>query len=90
MSITSAIVFYMVIWALTFFIINPLWQTSQEEAGEIVPGTPASAPVDVMFRRKALWTTVWATAVFVVLYAVIEIPLVTLEDVSWIVPPSER
>ena len=90
MSITSAIVFYMVIWAITFLMMNPLWQTSQEEAGEIVPGTPASAPMDAMVKRKALWTTVWATCAFVVLYAIIEIPLVTLEDVSWIVPPSQR
>ena len=90
MSITSAIVFYMVIWALTFFVINPLWQVSQEEAGHVEPGTPASAPVDAMVARKALWTTLWATVAFIVLFAVIEIPLLTLDDVSWILPPSER
>ena len=44
MAITSAIVLYCVIWAVLFFMINPLWQTSQSEDGEVVPGTPASAP----------------------------------------------
>lgn len=90
MSITSGIVFYMVTWAITFLIINPLWQTSQAEDGNVVPGTPASAPVDAMVKRKALWTTLWATLFFIVAVAIIEFRVVTLEDVSWITPPSLR
>ncbi|MEL6220287.1 MAG: DUF1467 family protein [Pseudomonadota bacterium] len=90
MSITSGLVFYAVVWTLVFFIINPLWQTSQEEDGEVVPGTPPGAPVDPMIKRKALWTTVWATPIFVLLVVVIEFGLVTLEDLSWITPPSLR
>ncbi len=90
MSITSGIVFYMVCWAVTFLIINPLWQTSQAEKGEIVPGTPPGAPVDPMVGRKALWTTLWASCAFVVLVCIIEFEVVTLEDLSWITPPSLR
>jgi len=90
MSITSAIVFYLVIWAITFYLINPLWQVSQREDGHVVPGTPESAPVDAMVAKKALWTTVWATAAFAVLYVVIEYRVITLDDVAWIKPPSER
>ncbi|MGF1446214.1 MAG: DUF1467 family protein [Pikeienuella sp.] len=90
MSITSAIVFYMVCWAVTFMLINPLWQRSQQETGEIVPGTPASAPVDAMIGRKALWTTVWASCVFALLFWIIEYQVVTLDDISWTRLPSER
>lgn len=90
MSVTSALVLYAVTWAITFLIINPLWQVSQDEAGEVVPGTPASAPVDAMVKRKALWTTLWASAAFAVIFSVIEFRLLSLEDVSWIVPPSMR
>jgi predicted secreted protein len=90
MSITSAIVFYAVIWALVFYMVNPLWQTSQSEAGEIVPGTPASAPVDAMVRKKALWTTAIATVVFAILYVVIVWQVVTIEDLSWAEPPSAK
>ncbi len=90
MSITSGLVFYMVCWAITFLIINPLWQTSQAESGRVEPGTPPSAPVDAMIRRKALWTTLWASLVFVVLVVVIEFRILTLEDLSWITPPSLR
>jgi predicted secreted protein len=90
MSLTSGIVFYCVIWALTFLMINPLWQTSQGEAGTVVRGTPDSAPVDAMVLRKALWATVWATVAFGILFTVITLKLVTLDDLAWIKPPSER
>jgi len=90
MTITTSIVFYMVVWTLTFFVINPLWQKSQSEHGDIVPGTPASAPVDAMVRKKAFWTTVWATGVFAVLFVVIEFDIVTLDDLLWTTLPSDR
>jgi len=90
MSITSAIVFYMVIWAVTFLIMNPLWQVSQAEDGAVVPGTPESAPVDAMVARKAAWTTLWATLAFAIAFLTIEFRVVTLEDLLWATPPSER
>ena len=61
MAIASAMVLYCVIWAILFYLINPLWQTSQSEDGEVVPGTPGSAPVDAMLRKKAIVTTVIAS-----------------------------
>ncbi len=90
MSITSGAVFYLVCWVVTFLLINPLWQRSQVEDGEVVPGTAAGAPVDPMIGRKALWTTLWATLAFGVFVCVIEFEVLTLEDLSWITPPSLR
>ena len=90
MSITSAIVLYCVIWAILFYMINPLWQTSQSEDGEVVPGTPASAPVDAMLRKKAIVTTVIASVLFAIAYATIEFGWITLDDVSFIKLPSQR
>lgn len=55
-----------------------------------MPGTPASAPVDPKLRKKALWTTLWATVAFVIVFAVIELRIVTLEELSYITPPSQR
>ncbi|MEO1561920.1 MAG: DUF1467 family protein [Pseudomonadota bacterium] len=57
MSITSAIVLFAVIWFLLLLILLPLGTTSQEEAGEIVPGTPASAPSDLDFKKVIIRTT---------------------------------
>jgi len=90
MSITSAMVLYCVIWALLFYMINPLWQTSQSEDGDVTPGTPASAPVDPMIRKKAILTTVIATVLFALAYSTIEFRWLTLDDVSFLTPPSER
>jgi len=89
MSFTSAIVLYCVIWAILFYMINPLWQTSQSEDGEVAPGTPASAPVDPMIRKKAILTTVIATVLFVLAYSTIELGWLTLDDVSFLRLPSQ-
>ncbi|MDH3666027.1 MAG: DUF1467 family protein [Paracoccaceae bacterium] len=90
MVITSAIVLYCVIWAITFFIVNPLWQTSQSEDGKVVPGTPASAPVDAMIRKKVILTTVVATAGFVGAYLAIIDRWVTIDDIGFLKLPSQR
>ncbi len=90
MSIASALVLFCVIWALVFYMINPLWQTSQSEDGEVVPGTPASAPVDPMIRKKAILTTVIATVLFVLAYSTIEFGWLTLDDISFLELPSQR
>jgi len=90
MAISSAIVLYCVIWALLFYMINPLWQTSQAEDGDVTPGTPASAPVNPMIRKKAIVTTVIATVLFVLTYSTIEFGWLTMDDISFLKPPSER
>ncbi|MEO1275820.1 MAG: DUF1467 family protein [Pseudomonadota bacterium] len=90
MSITSAIVFFMVIWALVFHMVLPLGQTSQQEAGEVEPGTPASAPVNARIGVKALITTAITAVVFALLYWVIEYRVVTLDDSPFLTPPNLR
>lgn len=61
MSVTGAIVLYAVIWFLALLVALPIGIRSQEEAGQVVPGTPASAPDDPQIRRKMIWVTVIAT-----------------------------
>ena len=61
MSVTGAIVLYAVIWFLALLVALPIGIRSQEEAGRIVPGTPASAPDDPQIRRKMIFVTVIAT-----------------------------
>ena len=90
MSITSAIVLYCVIWAIVFYMVNPLWQRSQHEDGHVVPGTPASAPVDAMVRKKAIITTVVATLLFVLVFSTIQFRWLTLDELSYVTLPSER
>ena len=39
MNLTGGIVLYAVLWFLTLFVLLPIGQVSQAEAGEVVPGT---------------------------------------------------
>ncbi len=83
MTITAAIVLFAVIWFMVFFIVLPLRMVSQDEAGEVVPGTPRSAPADVQIGRKARITTYWAVGLFVVIAAVILSGWISVRDLDW-------
>ena len=82
MTITAAFVLFAVIWFLTLFVALPIRVRTQGEAGEIVPGTPASAPVDPMLRRKFLWVTVIATVLWLAICAVILFGGLTVRDID--------
>jgi predicted secreted protein len=90
MDFLMVIVLYVVIWALVFLMVNPLWQTSQSEGGEVVPGTPESAPVDAMVRKKAIITTVIGTLVFALIYGALEYQWLTVDMFKFFKFPSER
>lgn len=76
----SAIVLLAVIWFMTLFIVLPLRLKTQGDTGNIVPGTPASAPDEIQIKRKFLLTSVIAFAIWVVIVAIILTGLVTIED----------
>ena len=90
MSITASIVLFCSIWAVVFFMILPQGVVSQHEDGEVVPGSPASAPADAMIVRKMIRTTIIALMVFAAIWLIIEYKLVTLDDIPWLTPPSAR
>ena len=71
MTITGAIVLFSVTWFMVFFCVLPLRFTSQDEAGEVVPGTPRSAPSDHLVGKKAWITTLVATVIWAAICAVI-------------------
>ena len=90
MTITSAIVLFAVIWAVVFFLVLPWGQVSQYEAGDVVPGTPASAPSDAMIRKKLIITTLISIVAYVVVFCVIYFRWVTIDDLAFMTPPSLR
>ena len=90
MTISSAIVLFCVIWAVVFFMVLPFGQVSQHEAGDVVPGTPASAPTDAQIKRKILITTAIALVVFGAVLAVILTKTLTIDDIPFLTPPSGR
>jgi len=80
MSITSAIVLFAVIWFMVFFVVLPLRLTTQGESGNVVPGTPSSAPSDPMIGRKVRVTTWWALGLWVVIGGTILSGAITVRD----------
>jgi len=83
MNATAAVVLYVVIWFLVFFVILPLRLKTQGEAGEVVPGTPSSAPLGGGVGRKAWLTTLIATVLWAVIAGVILSGWITLADIDW-------
>ena len=83
MGPVSGLVLFAVIWFMVFFIVLPLRNTSQGEAGEVVPGTHASAPHEPQMKRKAKITTIWALGIWVVIAGVILSEVITVRDLDW-------
>lgn len=93
MSITSALVLFAVIWFMVFFVVLPLRMTTQGDTGEIVPGTPASAPADPQLKRKVWITTLWAIGLWIVIGGTIISGVITVRDFDFMnrmAPQSER
>ncbi|MFQ5624370.1 MAG: DUF1467 family protein [Paracoccaceae bacterium] len=91
MTITAALVLFASIWFLVLFVALPLGERSQEEAGDVVPGTPASAPDDPMLKKKVIWTTVITVAIWALLSAFIMSGWLTVRDIDFfdrMSPPS--
>lgn len=62
MRIGTLIAIYFVVWWIVLFAVLPLRIRTQGEAGDVVPGTPASAPARPDLLLKAAITTVLAAA----------------------------
>lgn len=83
MGITSAIVLFAVIWFMVLFVVLPLGLQTQSEAGEVVPGTPGSAPANLDLKRKIKQTSFWAVIIWVIVTGVVLSGLITVRDLDW-------
>jgi len=83
MSITGAIVLFAVIWFVSLLVALPIGIRTQEEAGDVTPGTPSSAPSNPQVGRKMLWVTVVTFALWLPLCAFILWGGVTVRDLDF-------
>lgn len=83
MSITGAVVLFAITWFLTLFCVLPYRTVSQDEAKDIVPGTPPGAPAGDVMRRKIWITTLIATPIWLVIVGVILSGWITVADLDW-------
>jgi predicted secreted protein len=72
MSLSLGIGLYIMIWWMTLFAVLPFGVKTQGEAGDIVEGTPASAPITTHLLRTTLINTIVATLAFAVVWATLE------------------
>lgn len=84
MAITSAIVLFAVIWFMLFLMILPMRLKTQGENGDVVPGTPASAPENPEIKRKVMITTLIAFVLWAIIASLIVFEIVTAKDIDWL------
>lgn len=71
MAFGSGVAIYFVIWWVTLFAVLPFGVRTQEEAGEVVPGAPASAPAKTSILTIIIRNTIVASLVFAGVYWVL-------------------
>ncbi len=84
MTLFSGAVLFAVIWFLTLFVVLPIRLTTQGEAGNVVPGTPESAPSDPQMKRRLKITTGVSLVIWAVVAAIILSDLISVDDLDFI------
>jgi predicted secreted protein len=85
MRLTSAIAIYFIVWWATLFVVLPWGVRNPHESGEPVgEGHEPGAPVNPQLLRKALITTILASAIFALIYAAITLSWIGFEDIPFL------
>jgi len=82
MSWTTAAAIYFILWWVVLFAVLPWGVRSQQESGDVVPGSDPGAPAIPRLAAKLVWTTVVSAAVFGLMAVVYAYRLVTLDDLG--------
>ena len=90
MSTPTIVAIYFIIWWVVLFMVLPFGVRSQDESGDIAPGTDPGAPTRHRLTRKFLWTTVVASVLFAVFYGAYAAGLVPLDFITAISNPPNR
>lgn len=71
-GVVNGLVVFAITWWLVIFIMLPIGVRSQEESGEVVEGSEPGAPVAPMLAKKAGWTTITTSVIWIVYYVITE------------------
>jgi predicted secreted protein len=71
MRTSVAIATFLCLWFITLFAVLPFFAKTQDEAGDVVPGTPGSAPHEINILKVFLVNTCVAAIVFLIVDAII-------------------
>jgi predicted secreted protein len=84
MGTTLGVAIYVVIWWTVLFAVLPIGVRTQGEEGEVVPGTPASAPVSPRLLRVLALTTLLAALLFAAFLVAIRYGTDVLQRLGWV------
>lgn len=80
----TGIVVYLIVWWMVFFCVLPLRVQSQQEEGDVVPGSEPGAPADPQLGFKFKLTSVVAAGLWLIYFVVFEFELLSLGPVpTW-------
>jgi predicted secreted protein len=81
MGIAGSLMVFAIAWWLAFQALLPFGVRSHLEENTVVPGTEPSAPTVPRLRRKAIYATLIAFAIWAVLFPLIEYRILTIDDI---------
>jgi len=84
----SLAIFFMMWWIILFALLPFGMRRTQEEAGEVIPGSEASAPERPRMLRVILLTTV-VTCVLFGAFNGLRAAGYGLDDIPFLTPPSD-
>ena len=87
MATSTVVAIYFIIWWVVLFAVLPWGVHSQQESGEVAPGTDPGAPAAHRIGMKLIYTTVAASVIFGILYAVYVLDLIPYEFLTRISQP---
>ena len=70
LRVSGGLALYFVIWWILLFAVLPFGVNSQAESGDVVKGTEPGAPALPALQEKAIWTTLVASVVLIIVAAV--------------------
>lgn len=71
-GVVNGLVVFLISWSLIVFMILPIGVRSQEETGDIIAGTEPGAPMAPDLARKAWWTTIATSVVWLIFFTLTE------------------
>jgi predicted secreted protein len=66
---------YFVVWWICLFVVLPFGVKNQVDTGEYIRGTERGAPINPMWWRRVLWTTLLSIPVTAILLWALSNPL---------------
>jgi predicted secreted protein len=87
MSVTTVLAIYFIVWWVVLFAVLPWGVRSQDESGDVTPGTDPGAPAVHTVWMKLLWTTIIASVVFAIMAAVYLLGLIPYDFLTAISGP---